>query len=122
MDLLTPQHEVEESKKAPTRATIMAPTRGRRAENYSQAEIRCIIDFYKKNNDILSSKFSSNSTLEKKNKLYDNLLNAVNAVSSTTRTLQGIKDKWQNLQRHVRSKVAAFIRRKTKERNITGMY
>ena len=99
----------------------MAARKTKRAENFTNAEIRCIIDFYKRYNDVLSSKFSSSSTLEKKNNIYEKLVSAVNAVSSTTRTLQSIKDKWQNLQKNVRQKASSLIRKSMKERNITGM-
>ena len=90
------------------------------APDFSKEEISVIIAFYKKHSEFLSSKFTSAVTLRKKKTLYDELTSSVNGTSSASRSVNAIKDKWQNMQRQVRRKVAEFLKQQRSERGKTG--
>ena len=48
--------------------------------------------------DILQSKFTTSVTNAKKDKIWEEITEAVNAVDVTAKTTQEVRDKWKNLQ------------------------
>lgn len=92
----------------------------RRLPEFASEETKVLIESYIKNIEILTSKHNNEVTQQRKNALFQEILSKVNAVGGVNRSLQNVKDKWQNICRKVRSKVAKERREQEKERLKTG--
>lgn len=68
-----------------------------RKPNFSAAEVSVLTDQVEKNLEVIQSKLTNNITNKKKNKIWEEITAAVNAVANSKRTTQEIKDKWKNL-------------------------
>ncbi|KAK7497528.1 hypothetical protein BaRGS_00011168 [Batillaria attramentaria] len=87
---------------------MAAPTAKRaRKKNFSHTEITtsALIDAYALKKGLLQSKFKSTLTV-KKNKAWDDILAAVNAVSAVRRSKAEIQTKWTKLRSETRSILA----------------
>ena len=81
---------------------FMMPLRQRSPDFSKAKKLRCYDEFVRFNS-VLCAKFTSISTNSKK-EAYDSILQAVNAVTSTNRSIDGIKEKWQRLKKTVKAK------------------
>ena len=70
----------------------------------------------KKNLDLIQSKLTNAVTNKKKQMLWEEITQAVNAVGTAKRTVTEVKDKWKNLHSIAKKEFAEFKR----ETKITG--
>lgn len=78
------------------------------------------MDEFVRFNSVLSAKFTSTTTNREKKEAYDTILSAVNAVTSTSRSLDSIKEKWQSLKKNVKAKWTGHLYEAKKETGKTG--
>lgn len=97
----------------------MAPKRSRSID-YSEKEIRVLVDGFVKNHKVLSAKHSNLITSKRKEELYQEICEAVNAIGIAPRTVESVKDKWQTLKRNVKAKRAKFLHQAKREGALTG--
>ena len=95
---------------------MASPAKKARKSNFSATEIAVLTEKYEENIEILQSKFTNNVTNAKKNKVWEEIAAAVNAVGVTLRTTQEVKDKWKNLQCTAKKEFSGF----KKEQKKTG--
>ena len=88
----------------------------KRKHNFSVYEIEVITDNVKKNLDLIQSKLTNAVTNKKKQMLWEEITQAVNAVGTAKRTVTEVKDKWKNLHSIDKKEFAEFKR----ETKITG--
>ena len=88
----------------------------KRKQNFSVYEIEVITDNVKKNLDLIQSKLTNAVTNKKKQMLWEEITQAVNAVGTAKRTVTEVKDKWKNLHSIAKKEFAEFKR----ETKITG--
>lgn len=88
----------------------------KRKQNFSLYEIEIITDNVKKNLDLIQSKFTNAVTNKKKQMLWEEITQAVNAVGTAKRTVTEVKDKWKNLHSIAKKEFAEFKR----EIKVTG--
>uniref|UniRef100_A0A8W8NN17 Myb/SANT-like DNA-binding domain-containing protein n=1 Tax=Magallana gigas TaxID=29159 RepID=A0A8W8NN17_MAGGI len=84
------------------------PKRARR-QNFSIMEMN-IIHNEVKANPVLESKFSNVITNQKKQAIWLNITEKVNAVGNTKRTINEVRDKWRNMCRDAKQKFAEHRR------------
>ncbi|XP_066022518.1 nuclear apoptosis-inducing factor 1-like [Pocillopora verrucosa] len=87
---------------------MASPAKKVRKANFSPAEISVLTEIFKENMDILQSKFTNSITNAKKNKIWEEISEAVNAVGVTARSTQEVRDKWKNLQSHAKREFSSF--------------
>ena len=95
---------------------MASPAKKARKSNFSASEIAVLTEKYEENIEILQSKFTNSVTNAKKNKVWEEIAAAVNAVGVTLRTTQEVKDKWKNLQCTAKKEFSGF----KKEQKKTG--
>lgn len=95
---------------------MASPAKKARKSNFSASEIAVLTEKYEENIEILQSKFTNSVTNAKKNKVWEEIAAAVNAVGVTLRTTQEVKDKWKNLQCTAKKEFNGF----KKEQKKTG--
>ena len=95
---------------------MASPAKKARKSNFSASEIAVLTEKYEENIEILQSKFTNSVTNAKKNKVWDEIATAINAVGVTLRTTQEVKDKWKNLQCTAKKEFSDF----KKEQKKTG--
>ena len=95
---------------------MASPAKKARKSNFSASEIAVLTEKYEENMEILQSKFTNSITNAKKNKVWEEIAAAVNAVGVTLRTTQEVKDKWKNLQSTAKKEFSGF----KKEQKKTG--
>ena len=95
---------------------MASPAKKARKSNFSATEIAVLTEKYEENIEILQSKFTNSVTNAKKNKVWEEIAAAVNAVGVTLRTTQEVKDKWKNLQCTAKKEFSGF----KKEQKKTG--
>lgn len=78
----------------------------RRKANFSDREISVLIDKVEDNYKILSAKFSDVITSQEKNKVWNDIAEAVNAVSTVQRTTDELKKKWEDLKTRTKKKAS----------------
>ena len=88
----------------------------KRKQNFSVYKIEFITDNVKKNLDLIQSKLTNAVTNKKKQMLWEEITQAVNAVGTAKRTVTEVKDKWKNLPSIAKKEFAEFKR----EINVTG--
>ena len=79
---------------------MASPAKKVRKANFSPAEISVLSEKFEENMEILQSKFTNSVTNAKKNKIWEEISEMVNAVSVAERSTQEVQDKWKNLQSH----------------------
>lgn len=83
----------------------------KRKQNFSVYEIiEIITDNVKKNLDLIQSKLTNAVTNKKKQMLWEEITQAVNAVGTAKRTVTEVKDKWKNLHSIAKKEFAEFKR------------
>ena len=95
------------------------PKRNRKVD-YSNDEIKVLVNSFVLHHDYLVGRFSSTITQAQKNERYGKIVQAVNAVSATERSLESIKDKWQTMKKNVKNILATLLAQKKKDLRITG--
>lgn len=87
---------------------MASPAKKVQKANFSPAEISVLTEKFEENMDILQSKFTNSITNAKKNKIWEEISEAVNAVGVTARSTQEVRDKWKNLQSHAKREFSSF--------------
>ena len=82
----------------------------KRKQNFSVYEIEVITDNVKKNLDLIQSKLTNAVTNKKKQMLWEEITQAVNAVGTAKRTVTEVKEKWKNLHSTAKKEFAEFKR------------
>ena len=77
-------------------------------------EISVITEIVKNHLAVIESKLTNNITNRKKNKVWQQITDAVNAVGTVGRTVAEVKDKWKNLHSTAKKEFATF-KRETKK-------
>ena len=72
-----------------------------RKSNFSPSEISVLTEKFEENMDILQSKFTTSVTNAKKNKIWEEITEAVNAVGVTARATQDVRGKWKAFKARV---------------------
>ena len=93
---------------------MASPAKKTRKSNFSASEIAVLTEKYEENIEILQSKFTNSVSNAKKNKVWEEIAAAVNAVGVTLRTTQEVK--WKNLQCTAKKEFRGF----KKEQRKTG--
>ena len=76
----------------------MADAKPKRKACFSDGEIRCLIDLFHQNKDILLKKINNSNTNQKKKKVWIEIATAVNARAiDVKRTVDEVKKKWKDL-------------------------
>ena len=86
----------------------------KRKPNFSVNEISVITENVKNHLAVIQSKLTNNITNRKKNEVWQEITDAVNAVGTAGRTLAEVKDKWKNLHSTVKKEFSTF-RKETKK-------
>ena len=89
---------------------MASPAKKLRKANFSPAEISVLTEKFEENMEILQSKFTNSITNTKKNKIWEAIAEAVNAVGVTARTTQEVRDKWKNLHSSAKKDFSSFKR------------
>ena len=87
---------------------MASPAKKVRKSNFSPSEISVVTEKFEENMDILQSKFTTSVTNAKKNKIWEEITEAVNAVGVTARTTLDVRDKWKNLQSNAKREFSSF--------------
>ena len=69
----------------------------KRKPNFSMNEISVITENVKNHLAVIQSKLTNNITNRKKNEVWQEITDAVNAVGTAGRTVVEVKDKWKNI-------------------------
>ena len=77
-------------------------------------EIAVITENVKNHLAVIQSKLTNNITNRKKNEVWQEITDAVNAVGTAGRTVVEVKDKWKNLHSTAKKEFATF-KRETKK-------
>lgn len=82
-----------------------------RRPNYTHGEMLCIINEVKKRLDIIAGKLDNKSgvTSERKLKAWQDITEAVNAISSVTRTTTEIKLKYKDMRAQCKMKYSKYL-------------
>ena len=86
----------------------------KRKPNFSMNEISVITENVKNHLAVIQSKLTNNITNRKKNEVWQEISDAVNAVGTAGRTVVEVKDKWKNLHSTAKKEFATF-KRETKK-------
>ncbi|XP_067044411.1 t-SNARE domain-containing protein 1-like [Acropora muricata] len=86
----------------------------KRKPNFSMNEIAVITENVKNHLAVIQSKLTNNITNRKKNEVWQEITDAVNAVGTAGRTVVEVKDKWKNLHSTAKKEFATF-KRETKK-------
>lgn len=81
-----------------------------RKSNFSSAEITTLMDKVEENLTVLNSKFTNTITNQRKNKIWQDIADAVNSVGNEKRTVKEVKDKWKNVQSIAKKEFSQFKR------------
>ena len=76
---------------------MSAPVRKKKL-NFTNEEIRKLLELYIDNKEVLNSKLKSNITAKQKKEIWADIVNAVNAVGGYGRTVEEITHKWKDLK------------------------
>ena len=76
----------------------------KRKPDYTREETEELIKLFVENNDYLSAKFSPSVTHQGKVELITMIQMRVNAVGQNQRTVESIKEKWQNMKAKIKTK------------------
>ena len=87
---------------------MASPAKKVRKANFSPAEISVLTENFKENMEIPQSKFTNSVTNAKKNRIWEEISEAVNAVGVAERSTQEVRDKWKNLQSHAKREFSCF--------------
>jgi len=80
----------------------------KRKPDFSVYEISVITDSVRKNLEIIQSKLTNSVTKKKKKQIWEEITKDVNAVGQANRTVQEVKDKWQNLHSTAKQEFSSF--------------
>ena len=92
------------------REVIVESKRRNRKPNFSENEISVITEKVKNHLEVIQSKFSNNLTNKKKNQIWQEITEAVNAVGMAGRSLTEVKDKWRSMHSIAKKEFSAFRR------------
>ena len=68
-----------------------------RAKNFCPEEITAIVDLVQENKSKPFGGFSASLTFEEKNKIWEDIANALNETYEITRTKEDVSKKWSNI-------------------------
>lgn len=92
----------------------------KRAVDFTEFEIQVLTDSFVKNHPLLFGKHSNDISQRKKADKLNEILGAINAVGGNNRTLQAVLNKWSDLKKNTKAKVAAFYAKQRKSLKRTG--
>ncbi|XP_062602936.1 t-SNARE domain-containing protein 1-like [Saccostrea cucullata] len=81
---------------------------------FSEKEIDILVQGVKERSEIINSKFSDVVNNAKKKQSWIEIMEAVNAVSFSRRTIDELKKKWDDLKRGTKKRASAVQRERTK--------
>ena len=81
---------------------------------FSEKEIEVLVQNIKEKSEILNSKFTDVVSNGKKKESWRNIADAVNSVSFTTRTIEELKKKWDDIKRGTKKRASAIKKDGTK--------
>ncbi|XP_014776772.1 myosin-G heavy chain [Octopus bimaculoides] len=70
--------------------------------NFSEKEVSILTHEYEKHMIILNSKLTNSITNQKKQRIWERITDAINAVGVNRRRVSEVKEKWRNMQRKAR--------------------
>lgn len=77
----------------------MEKTKRERKANFTEAELRCLIEQYAANATVLQSKLNNSVTIKRKNFIWNQIADTINACGSgTARDSNELKKKWTDLK------------------------
>ena len=79
-------------------SSVCAPKRERKA-NFSDEEVKVLLELYQQHFHILNSKFSSAVTQKKKTAVWADIATAVSSSGHAVRTMMDVRKKWVDLKR-----------------------
>ena len=82
----------------------------KRKPNFSVNNVSVITENVKNHLAVIQSKLTNNITNRKKNEVWQQITDAVNAVGTAGRTVAEVKDKWKNLHSTVKKEFLTFQR------------
>ena len=82
---------------------MSAPAR-KKKPNFTNEEIRKLLELYNDNKEVLNSKLKSNVTAKQKKEIWADIVNAVNAVGGYGRTVEVVTHKWKDLKARANKK------------------
>ena len=100
--------------------TMMSDPKRSRNKDFSSIECEILMEKFVENNEILSSKHSNEITERRKQSIIQDILMSVNSRGGNGRTLNAIKEKWQNERRRAKKKVSDFLNAQKKSISKTG--
>ena len=87
---------------------MASPAKKVRKANFSAAEISVLTEKFEEHMEVLQSKYTTTVTNARKNKIWEEIADAVNAVGVTARSTQELRDKWKNLQSTAKREFSSF--------------
>ena len=88
------------------------PVKKARKANFSPSEISVLTDLVEENISTIQSKFTDSVTNRKKNEIWSDITNAVNALGIENRSVKEVKDKWKNLTSQAKKEFSGYGREK----------
>lgn len=79
----------------------------KKAQNFSEEEVRILVEMYVENKDVILGKFNSAAGAFGKKRIWNEILEAVNAVGANGRTLDQVKKKLKNLKQGTKTLAVA---------------
>lgn len=76
----------------------------KRKPKFTREENEVLVEHYSKHSVELNKKFGHDSTHAKKNKIWQAITNAVNAVSPIPRTVQDVMNRWKEQKKSSKEK------------------
>ena len=86
-------------------------------QTFRGAEISVLTEKFEENMEVLQSKLTTIVTNARKNKIWEERVDAVNTVDMTTRSTQEVRDKWNNIQSTAKREFSSF---KCKHKKTSG--
>lgn len=91
-----------------------------RSKDFTDEEVKTIVKMFYENNHILTGALGPSLTQKDKDNIYQNIKVRVNSIAPCERSLSSIIQKWQNLRKNLKTKVANFYADKRKDIRKTG--
>lgn len=93
----------------------------KRKPNWTTDECLYLSKLVDENKSVLRSKFGAGVTTVKKRETWGKITDAINATSSTKRSVEEVEKKWHNIQMRGKAEIAD-ARRSAKKKQVTKLY
>ena len=77
-----------------------------RKQNFTTSEISVLTEKVEENLSVLQSKLTNSVTNQRKNQIWTEIADAVNAVGAEKRTTAQVREKWKNLHSQAKKKTS----------------